>query len=457
MNHLYQNKNVLVLGLAESGFYAAKLLNELGAQVTVNDAKDLNQDRRAKELKKMGIKIISGGHPEDLFETDYDLMVKNPGIPYENSAVKKALVVGLPIITEVELAFKVMKGHFIGITGTNGKTTTTRMIQEMLTISRSEGKAYAIGNIGVAASKIALETKPADDLIVELSSFQLMGTPTIRPEIAVITNITEAHLDYHGNRENYVAAKLNLIQNQTKEDILIYNEDQAGLKELLQSKSKAQLIPFSVHSYLKEGASIKDHAIYFKEEKVADLSDVFIKGDHNLANFLAAIAVAKIKGIPNRQIRKVLREFKGVKHRTQFVVEWKDRVFYNDSKATNIEATEKALAGFSQPVILLAGGLDRGYDFKELAPSLKKYVKGIVVMGETAELMKQVAKSAGLKNIQEEQDMLASVKTAYRMSAPGDVILLSPAAASWDQYDNFEVRGDRFIEAIKYLVKEDKN
>ena len=457
MNNLYQNKNVLVLGLAKSGFYAAKLLNELGARVTVNDAKDLSQDVRAKELEKLGIRIISGGHPVDLFEDDYDLMVKNPGIPYENSAVKKALAENLPIITEVELAFKVMKGHFIGITGSNGKTTTTRMIQEMLATNRSEGKAYAIGNIGVAASEVALKTEATDDLIVELSSFQLMGTPTIRPEIAIITNITEAHLDYHGTRENYVAAKLNLIQNQTKEDILIYNEDQAGLKELLQSKSSAQLIPFSIHTYLEEGASIKDHSIYFKKEKIADVSDVFIKGKHNLANFLAAIAVAKIKNISNHQIKKVMREFKGVKHRTQFVVEWEDRVFYNDSKATNIEATEKALAGFSQPVVLLAGGLDRGYDFKELIPSFKKHVKGLIVMGETAERMKCVAKSAGLTNIQEKKEMIAAVETAYQMSRPGDVILLSPAAASWDQYENFEIRGERFIEAIDYLIKKDGN
>ena len=383
--------------------------------------------------------------------------MKNPGIPYENVVVKEAIKIDLPIVTEVEIANTVMEGHFIGITGTNGKTTTTMMIQEMLNQDRHYGSAYAIGNIGVPASQIALRTKESDDLIVELSSFQLMGTPTIRPEIAIITNITEAHLDYHGSKEGYIEAKLNLIKNQTEEDILIYNDDQPMLKELVQSKTQAQLLPFSVNRYLKTGVSVKNNSIYFKEEKIANRSDIFIKGEHNLANFLAAIAVAKIKNIPNNHIKKVLREFKGVKHRTQFVIEWNGRMFYNDSKATNIEATEKALTGFNQPVILLAGGLDRGNDFKDLIPSFKNHVKGLVIFGETVKLMKQAGQSADISEIKAVDNMTDAVRTAYRMSEPGDVILLSPAAASWDQYENFEVRGDYFVEAIHQLIAEERN
>lgn len=457
INHSYQNKKVLVLGLAKSGFYAAKLLYELGAQVTVNDSKDLTVDPKAKELKDLGIIIVSGGHPIDLMEKQFDILVKNPGIPYENPMIKEAITKKIPVITEVELASSIMRGHLIAVTGTNGKTTTTTIIQEILSLDRRTGSAYAIGNIGVPTSQIALTTKEQDDLVVELSSFQLMGTPTIHPEIAVITNITEAHLDFHGSKEAYIEAKLNLIKNQTKDDFLIYNDDQSDLKELLSKRSKAQLLPFSTKKYLKKGVSVRNQSIYFKGEKIADVSDIFIKGQHNLENFLAAIAVAKLKKVSNENIQKIMREFGGVKHRTQFVVEWKERVFYNDSKATNIEATEKALSGFEQPVILLAGGLDRGDDFKDLIPYFKKHVKALVTFGETAQLMKELAELAGVKEIKMVDGMKEAVNTAYLLSKPADVILLSPAAASWDQYANFEVRGDQFIDAVDDLMNKDNN
>lgn len=452
MSNKFQNQNVLVLGLAKSGFYAAKLLNQLDAKVTVNDKQDLSKATQAKELEKIGVTVISGEHPNDLLTTQYDLLVKNPGIPYENIVVKNAIAKKIPVITEVELASSVMEGHLIGVTGTNGKTTTTTIIKEMLTGNRKEGKVYALGNIGVPASQIALTTQSADDLVIELSSFQLMGTPTIHPEIAVITNITEAHLDYHGSKTAYIEAKLNMIKNQAPTDFLIYNADQEGLKELLEQNSEATLVPFSATHYLKEGVSIKDQMIYFKDEKVAAVSEIFIKGKHNLENFLAAIAVAKIKNVSNNQIQKVMQEFKGVEHRTQFVTEWKQRVFYNDSKATNVEATEKALTGFQQPVILLAGGLDRGNDFTALIPALQNHVKALVTFGETAELMQKTAQKAGVSECVQVNDMNEAVQIAYQLSEPGDIILLSPAAASWDQYENFEVRGERFINAINKLM-----
>lgn len=454
-NNPYQNKNILVLGLAKSGYYAAKLLVELGATVTINDSKDLTHDADAQELERMGIRIISGGHPTDLLEESFEVLVKNPGIPYDNPIVRKALAKEIPVITEVEVAVSVTKAHVIGVTGTNGKTTTTSMIQELLSIDREKGSAYAIGNIGVPASQMALEVETADDLVIELSSFQLMGTPTIRPEIAVITNITPEHLDYHGSKEAYEQAKLNLIRNQTASDILIYNDDQKHLKELVEQVSKATLLPFSSTRYLKEGISVKEQGIYYKEEKVAEIQDVFIKGQHNLENFLAALGVAKIKHVANNQIKKVMQQFTGVKHRTQFVCEWNERLFYNDSKATNIDATTKALQGFEQPIILLAGGLSRGNDFQALVPSFKEHVRAVVVFGETAELIGEAGKMAGVQEIKQVENMDEAVQAAYRFSEPGDVILLSPAAASWDQYKNYEVRGDKFIEAVENLKKKD--
>lgn len=455
INNPYKDKNVLVLGLAKSGYYAAKLLNELGSTVTVNDTRDLTDDLDAQELEHLGIRVISGGHPPYLMKEPFDVLVKNPGIPYENSIVIEALKQRIPVITEVEVASSVMKAHKIGITGTNGKTTTTLVIKEMLSLDRKEGAVYAIGNIGVPASKVALEVEKEDDLVMELSSFQLMGTPTFHPEIAIITNLAEEHTDYHGSKEAYEQAKLNLIKNQTAADILIYNDDQPHLRELVLEQNKAKLLPFSSTRYLEEGISVKENIIYFKKEEIGAVSDVFIKGQHNLENILAAIGVAKIKNVSNKNIKKVMQQFTGVKHRTQFIGEWNKRVFYNDSKATNVEATEKALGGFNQPIILLAGGLNRGNGFEALIPSLKENVKALVTFGETANLIKQAGEQAGIHKIKKANQMEDAVYSAYKLSNPGDAILLSPAAASWDQYKSFEERGDQFIKAVEKLMTEE--
>lgn len=452
----YQGKNVLVLGLAKSGYQSAKLLHTLGAEVTVNDAKELENDNEAQELQTLGIKVISGGHPANLMEDSFDLVVKNPGIPYDNPVIQKALKQKLPVITEVEVAASVMEASIIGVTGTNGKTTTTSIIHEMLNQKRVSGSAYAIGNIGVPASQLALSLKSDDDAVIELSSFQLMGTPTLKPNIAVLTNLYSAHLDYHGSQEAYEEAKMNIMRNQTSEDVTIYNKDQPHLERLVKENSNAQLLPFSRKEYLENGTSVKEGNIYFKGEVVAKVSDIFIQGFHNLENMLAAISVAKLKGVSNETIQSVMRQFHGVKHRTQFIGEYKGRIFYNDSKATNIEATENALAGFDQPVILLAGGLDRGNSFDSLLPDLKEHVKALITFGETADLMVEVAKKAGITQIKKVEDVTEAVPAAYAMSAVDDIILLSPAAASWDQYDNFEIRGDIFIEAVHNLINLDE-
>lgn len=452
----YEKIHVLVLGLAKSGYYAAKLLQKLGALVTVNDAADLANDANAKELEEQGIMVISGSHPENLLDAGFDLIVKNPGIPYSNPVLKKATKLDIPIITEIEVATSQMKAHLIGVTGTNGKTTTTSIIYEMLSRERQGGTAYAIGNIGVPGSKVALELSKEDDAVMELSSFQLMGTPTIQPEIAVITNIYSAHLDYHGSQEGYEEAKMNLVANQTAEDYLIYNKDQPHLEGLVLEQAKATLVPFSRLEFLEEGICAFDGKIYFKGEEVAAVADIFLKGLHNLENFLAAVGVAKIKGVSNETIQDVMRHFTGVKHRTQYVTEFNDRIFYNDSKATNMEATENALNGFNQPVILLAGGLDRGNTFEALVPALRPYVKALITFGETADKMVEAAEQAGIQRIEKVSDVSAAVPVAYNLSDAGDVILLSPAAASWDQYPNFEVRGDKYIEAIEKLMSENQ-
>ncbi|MGY3778850.1 UDP-N-acetylmuramoyl-L-alanine--D-glutamate ligase [Isobaculum melis] len=447
----YTNKKVLVLGLAKSGVNAAKLLHHLGAFVTVNDFKGFDENPEAQELLESGIKVVTGGHPVELLDEDFELLVKNPGIMYNNPMVERAIERNIPIVTEVELAYQVAESTIVGITGTNGKTTTTTMVAEILNENSTDKKAYVAGNIGTPASIVAQAATANDVIVMELSSFQLMGIQTFRPKIGVITNLYEAHIDYHGTREEYVAAKWRLTENQTSEDYLVLNWDQQELRELSQT-AKAQIIPFSRTQKLEKGAYCLNNHIYYDGDFIMDASDILLPGTHNLENALAAIGVCRLLGQSIENIQAVLKRFSGVKHRTQFVKEWNGRKFYNDSKATNTLATKNALKGFSEPVVLLAGGLDRGNDFDDLIPSMKQ-VKAAVLFGETAGKMAAMAKQAGVEQVKVVQNVEAAVPVAYDLSAAGDVILLSPACASWDQYRSFEVRGDLFIEAVNHLAE----
>lgn len=446
----YENKKVLVLGLAKSGVSAAKLLHELGALVTVNDGKPFDENPEAQELLSLGIKVITGSHPIELLDEEFSLMVKNPGIPYSHPLVAKAQEMGIPVITEVELAYEVAECPIIGITGTNGKTTTTTMTGLLLNAGVDKGVARLAGNIGYPASGVAQEAKPEDKIVMELSSFQLMGITDFHPHIAVITNIYEAHIDYHGTRKEYVKAKWNLQKNMTAEDYLVLNWNQSELQELAQ-RTKARVLPFSTKEVLEDGVYADDYSIYYKKEKIMEISELGVPGKHNVENALAAISVAKLYGISNEAIRETLHFFHGVPHRTQYVGEIQGRKFYNDSKATNILATKMALSGFeTSKVVLLAGGLDRGNTFDELIPSLKG-IKAMVVFGQTKEKLMDAGKKAGIETIVTADSVEQAVPLALENSTDGDVVLLSPANASWDQYPNFETRGNRFMEAVNRL------
>ena len=434
----YENKKVLVLGLAKSGVSAAKLLHELGALVTVNDGKPFDENPEAQELLSLGIKVITGSHPIELLDEEFSLMVKNPGIPYSHPLVAKAQEMGIPVITEVELAYEVAECPIIGITGTNGKTTTTTMTGLLLNAGADQGIARLAGNIGYPASGVAQEAKSEDKIVMELSSFQLMGITDFRPHIAVITNIYEAHIDYHGTRKEYVKAKWNLQKNMTEKDYLILNWNQSELQELAQ-RTKARVLPFSTKEVLEDGVYADDYSIYYKKEKIMEISELGVPGKHNVENALAAISVAKLYGISNEAIRETLHFFHGVPHRTQYVGEIQGRKFYNDSKATNILATKMALSG-----------LDRGNTFDELIPSLKG-IKAMVVFGQTKEKLMDAGKKAGIETIVTADSVEQAVPLALENSTDGDVVLLSPANASWDQYPNFETRGNRFMEAVNRL------
>lgn len=447
----YQNKKVLVLGLAKSGFSAAKLLHDLGALVTVNDGKPFEENPEAQDLLALGVKVVTGSHPIELLDEDFALMVKNPGIPYSQPLVKKAVEKGLPIITEVELAYQIAECPLIGITGTNGKTTTTTMIGEILNAGMKKGKALLAGNIGYPASTVAQDAKKDDVMVTELSSFQLMGIKTFHPEIAVITNIFSAHLDYHGSQAEYEKAKWHIQENMTATDYLVLNWDQKVIQDLAKT-TKAQLVPFS-STQIVPGAYQKEGKLYFHDEFIMAADTLGVPGNHNVENALAAIAVAKLRNISNEDIKETLQSFSGVPHRTQFVGTVNERRFFNDSKATNILATEMALSGFNhEKLILLAGGLDRGNSFDDLIPSLIG-LKAIIVFGETKDKLAQAARDAHIPTIEFSENAETAVAKAYALSEPGDTILLSPANASWDQYKNFEIRGDRFIAAVNDLKK----
>ncbi|MGX9133575.1 UDP-N-acetylmuramoyl-L-alanine--D-glutamate ligase [Rummeliibacillus sp. JY-2-4R] len=444
---LMEHKKVLVLGLAKSGVAAAELLHKLGAFVTVNDAKPFEENKDAQKLLQQGITVICGRHPEDLLDEGFELVIKNPGIPYTNIIVSDAVKRGIPVWTEVELAYLISEAPMIGITGSNGKTTTTTLLYEIL---NEGGKMPLIaGNIGTVACSVTENATAENVIVTELSSFQLMGTETFKPKIAIWTNLYEAHIDYHGSMEAYGEAKFGITRNQDASDYLIFNADQEIVSSYAK-KSNAHLIPFTTTQINTDGISADDEMIYWLGKPFMKRDKIALPGKHNLENVLAAVAAAILMDCPKDKMEHVLQSFTGVKHRTQYVREWEKRKIYNDSKATNTLATRSALEAFKQPIVLLAGGLDRGHSFEELRPFMEN-VHAVVVSGQTADRFAEFAKSCGVNTIIHTENIQEAVPKAAEVSVEGDVILLSPACASWDQYPSFEVRGDLFIEAAMKL------
>lgn len=443
----FKGKKVLILGLAKSGYAAARLLHSIGAKVVVNDASPLENNKEAIALLEAGVQVICGEHPADLLDTHFDLLVKNPGIPYSNPIVQQALEKSIPVWTEIEIAYEISEAPIIGITGSNGKTTTTTLLYHMLHIGKK--KPLIAGNIGTVACTVAEEAKDDNIIVLEASSFQLMGTENFRPKISILTNLYDAHLDYHGDFESYCKAKAQITAYQTEEEYFIYNADQKPVEQIA-LQSKATKIPFSTNGKKKEGISADASKIYWNGEPFLERSVIKLPGQHNLENILSAVAAAILLDCDKSAITDVLNSFAGVKHRMQFVKELAGRKFYNDSKATNTLATKSALAAFDTPIVLIAGGLDRGHSFEELRPHMTG-VKAVVAIGETKKRFSEFAKSCGVQTVKLATTMEQAVELANQLSVKNDVVLLSPASASWDEYSSFEVRGDCFINAVNNL------
>ncbi len=466
----YKGREVVVLGLAKSGVQVAKVLHERGAVVTVNDKKEREQSPEASELESLGISVICGGHPDGLIHEGVSLVVKNPGIPYSVPPVQKALELGIEIVTEVEVAYRICAAPMIGITGSNGKTTTTTWVGKMLDAAGMN--PIVAGNIGTPLSQAAQEARGDNWMVVELSSFQLKGTETFRPKVGALLNVTETHLDYHGGMEDYVASKAKLFANQMPEDTAVLNWDDPVCRELV-PYIKAGILPFSMTEELVQGIFVRpsyvpdteddlERVIIYRdysesETEIAKVSSIGLPGRFNVENALAACGIAIAAGADPAVLGGVLASFRGVEHRLEYVAEKAGTAYYNNSKATNSKATTMALGSFKQPLVLIAGGLDRGSDYMELLPVLGG-LKGIVVLGETRDKLAKVAAMAGVKHIISVDNgesaaavLQQAVREASALAEPGEVVLLSPACASWDMFTSYEERGRIFKEAVHNL------
>ncbi|GAA3403947.1 UDP-N-acetylmuramoyl-L-alanine--D-glutamate ligase [Paenibacillus hodogayensis] len=474
MNHpeTYRGREVVILGLARSGVAVAKLFHGHGAAVTVNDKKERSLCPEAGELEALGISVVCGSHPDTLIHPGVALVVKNPGIPYTIPPVQDALRLGIEIVTEVEVAGYICKAPIIGITGSNGKTTTTTWVGRML----DEAELYPIiaGNIGRALCEAAVEATEANRMVVELSSFQLKGTSGFRPAIACLLNICETHLDYHGTMEDYAESKAKLFANQGPGDIAVLNWDDAFCRSLAPG-IKARLVLFSMKERLPAGVMLEpplasedealtdEHRIVYRdgsgrETFVIEANQLGIPGKHNAANALAAVAIALSAGADLEAIVRALRDFRGVEHRLEHVLDRDGVVFYNNSKATNSLATITALRSFERPVVLIAGGQDRKSEFADLLPYLRRNVKAVVSLGETRHQFAALAGQAGISAVKtvdtgnSAADTLdAAVRAANAFAEAGDVVLLSPACASWDMFESYEIRGRMFKESVHKL------
>ena len=447
---MFKGNKILLLGFARSGYEAAKLLISRGNKVIVNDYAEISEDdEKLLELKKKGVEFITGSHPDDLVDDSFDYVIKNPGIAIDHKYVLKARELGVEVINETEMAFRLLPEDknikIIGITGTNGKTTTTTLIHEMLI--KDGKKAHLAGNIGFPLCGFLEKLEDNDILVNEVSIQQLENFSKYRPDIAIFTNLSEAHIDFMKTYENYKQTKLRIFKNQDSSNIAILNLDNEELIRYTKD-IKATTKYFSSQGSIN-GCYIKDEAIYYYDEKIVNLSNIKLVGIHNYENIMAAIMAVKEFEVTNEAITEVVKEFGGVEHRLEFIKEVEGRLFYNDSKATNIISTQIALASFNQPTIVILGGEERNQDFNEL----KEYsanIKTIIGIGECRARVEEFGNSLNIPTFIFETLEEAFPKT-LESSSKGDVILLSPASASWDQYKCFEDRGNEYKELIEKI------
>ena len=446
-----KGKTVLVVGLARTGAATVQFLAKRGAKVKASDAKTSAELAPFLEpLLDLAVDFELGGHTESFF-SDSDLIVMSPGVPLNLPPVAKALAKGIPVIGEVELAFRFLRRPLIAITGTNGKTTTTTLVGEML---RGSGKKVFVGgNIG--SPLIGYVEGPQDDdwVVAEISSFQLERVGDFRPKISALLNLTEDHLDRYETFGEYAAAKERIFARQKKEDYALLNADDP-LVSALAPGLEPQVLLFSARRAVSFGSYLTPEGIIFQgpngTREMFDLSRIRIKGAHNLENLMAAIAVAKMCGCPREALQRVMDEFPGIEHRLEWVRRLDGVSYFNDSKGTNVGSVVKSLQSFEEPVILIAGGKDKGGDYGPLKGLISERVKGMALIGEAKERMFSalggLTESAKLGSLEE------AVRWARSKARPGGIVLLSPACSSYDMFANYQERGKRFKEIVHGLT-----
>lgn len=444
------NKKVLVVGLARSGLAAINLLHKFNCNITLSERKSESEIEQASYLKSIGVTITD--QSQQVFDQHYDLVVKNPGINYRDPKIQLLKSHGIKVITEIELAFLVSKKqHYLAITGTNGKTTTTSLLYEILK-KKYHQKALLGGNIGIPLCQLVLDNNLMENegyyIALEMSNFQLVDCYSFHPEAAVITNLTPDHLDIMKTEEDYYQSKLRVYQNMSGNDLFVVNQDdEILLSHLQQNPVKCQTVNFTISDNEQCDNYVKDNFIYINKQKLLDISKIKVVGKHNWQNIMVACAISKYCNVDDETIKDVIYNFKGVKHRLEFVREYKGVKYYNDSKGTNTDATIIALKSFDKGVILLVGGYEKGLPMDQLKKHLAP-VKKVIGYGYSGKrIVNDLVGQQGL--VVETLDQ--AVKLASSIAVNGDVVLLSPTTSSFDQYSCFEERGEHFIKLVNML------
>ena len=441
---MFENKKIFILGMARSGYEAAKLLAKRGNTITLNDM-SIDQDLdKVKELESLGVSVILGSHPDDILTPDFDYLIKNPGIRNDHKYVLYANKHHIPVINEIEMAYHLLPKNvkIVGITGSNGKTTTTTLIYEVL--KNGSNNVHLTVNVGLPLSGFIDKIKEGDTIVIEIAGHHLANFIDFKTDISVLTNLLPVHLDFHGSYENYINIKKRIFNFHTPKELAIIN---CGNEDCLKITKDIKSTKMYFSSSIKNGdAYLEDGYICYQGNKIINTKDIILKGNHNYENMMCALIVGIYMGIDIEKIKYTLTNFKGVEHRIEFVRRLNEREFYNDSKSTNNKATQIAVSSFNRPIMLILGGLDRGQSFDELKDYMGN-VKQIFCYGETKYKIESFAKENNiavtvLNNLEE------ATKLAYSLSEEGDIILLSPACASWDQYKCFEDRGDEFKKIV---------
>ncbi|MGB8730647.1 MAG: UDP-N-acetylmuramoyl-L-alanine--D-glutamate ligase [Candidatus Sulfotelmatobacter sp.] len=444
-----KDKRVLVVGLGKSGVASALFLKAHGARVAVSDTKSGDElHNEIPVLLDHGITVETGGHGERTFRGQ-DLIVVSPGVPVDAAPLVQARSLGESVIGEIELAALFLPGPIVAITGSNGKTTTTTLTGEILTAG---GLSTLVGgNIGTPAISLAEQAKRETVIVLEVSSFQLETIQTFRPKIAVVLNVTPDHLDRHRTLEAYVAAKERIFENQRVDDFAVLNEDDPTCVAMAE-RTRAQVFWFSRQKEVKQGAWVRDGNILFRDERgqreIMQVAEIPLKGAHNLENVLAAVCASALMGCAPEKIRQAVRDFKAVEHRLEYVATIRGVDYYNDSKATNVDATIKALESFPANIHLILGGKDKGSDYSVLNDLLRQRVKRVYTIGAAAAKIESQIQGVEVVHAETLENALRKANAAAQ---PGDVVLLAPACASFDQFKSYEHRGKVFKEIVRGL------